>query len=162
MVDNENKEKIQEKVESHIKKEKPIMEDGSMKEKFTDTLDGLKKNEKIEDLYNYAKSNTSDTIAYVAMILGILILFFEPFYGGTIIGIVTGIYFSKEIMKPVSNLENFIEELGMVRSLILGGLLLAFFIKTPMIFIGAAAVVAVKQLISPDKNGDDSTENTDK
>ncbi|MEC7839790.1 MAG: hypothetical protein VX777_07105 [Chlamydiota bacterium] len=159
MVDIEGEEKRE---QSSVKHEKPIKEEESVKNKITDTIDNLKKNEKIEDLYNYAKSNTADTVAYVAMILGLLILFFEPFYGGTIIGIVTGLYFSKEIMKPVGNLENFIEEFGMVRSLILGGLLLAFFIKTPMIFISAAAVVAVKQLIAPDKNGCESNGNQNK
>lgn len=131
-------------------------EDGNIKDKFNETLDTLKKNEKIEDIYNYAKSNTTDTVAYVAMILGILILFFEPFYGGTIIGLVTGLYFSKEIMRPVKDVEGFVEELGMVRSLIFGGLLLAFFIKAPMIYIGAAVAVVFKQLIVPDKK--DQTE----
>ena len=99
------------------------------KNKFNEALENIKKNEKIEDIYNYARSNTGDTIAYVAMIVGILTLFFEPFFGGTIIGIVTGLYFSKEIIRPIKNIENFIEKLGMVRSLILGGLLLAFLIK---------------------------------
>lgn len=140
MVDEEDKKESEETVE-----------EGSVKDKFNETLEKVKSNEKIEDIYNYAKTNTADTVAYVAMILGILIMFFEPFYGGTIIGVVAGLYFSKEIMRPVHNLEGFIEELGMVRSLIFGGLLLAFFIKAPMIFIGAAVAVLFKQIIMPDK-----------
>lgn len=143
--------------EEEKKENEEKVEEGSVKDKFNETLDNLKKNEKIEDIYNYAKSNTADTVAYVAMILGILILFFEPFYGGTIIGVVTGLYFSKEIMRPVRNVEAFVEEMGMVRSLIFGGLLLAFFIKAPMIFIGAAIAVLFKQLLLPEKKGD--TEN---
>lgn len=122
------------------------------KNKFNEALENIKKNEKIEDIYNYARSNTGDTIAYVAMIVGILTLFFEPFFGGTIIGIVTGLYFSKEIIRPIKNIENFIEKLGMVRSLILGGLLLAFLIKIPMIFIAAAITIGIKQLIYSDKD----------
>ncbi len=137
--------------EEEKNKSEEKVEESSAKGKFNETLDNLKKNEKIEDIYNYAKSNTADTVAYVAMILGILILFFEPFYGGTIIGVVTGLYFSKEIMRPARNVEGFVEELGMVRSLIFGGLLLAFFIKAPMIFIGAAIAVLVKQLLLPEK-----------
>jgi hypothetical protein len=137
--------------EEEKKENETKVEENSVKDKFNETLENIKKSEKIEDIYNYAKSNTADTIAYVAMILGILILFFEPFYGGIIIGVVTGLYFSKEIMRPVRNLEGFIEELGMVRSLIFGGLILAFFIKAPMIFIGAAVAVIFKQLVMPDK-----------
>lgn len=121
-------------------------DDPSLKNKFNKTIDNLKKNEKIEDLYRYAKRNTGDTVAYIAMILGLLILFFEPFYGGIIVGFVFGLYFSREIMIPIKNVEGFIEKLGMVRSLILGGLILGLFIKAPTIFLGCAIAVAIKQL----------------
>ena len=128
-------------------------QEGSIKEKFSDTLDSLKKNEKIEDLFSYAKSNTRDTITYVLMILGILMIFFEPFYGGGLIGIIAGIYFSKEIMEPLRDLEAFIDDQGMVRSLILGGVLLGFFlIGGYPIFIGAAVAIGLKQVIAPEKS----------
>lgn len=127
-------------------------EQGSVKDKFTESLENLKSNEKIEELYKYAKSNTGDTIAYVAMILGILILFFEPFYGGLLIGFIAGLYFSEEIARPLRKLEESIEELGMVRSLVLGGFLLGLFIEAPMIFIGLAIAVGLKQLITPNKH----------
>ncbi len=133
-------------------------EQGSVKDKFSESLENLKKNEKIEELYKYAKSNTGDTIAYVAMILGILILFFEPFYGGLLIGFIAGLYFSDEIAKPLRSIEESIEELGMVRSLVFGGLLLGLFIEVPMIFIGLALAVGLKQLIFP---GNGSKEKTD-
>lgn len=127
---------------------------GSIKDKFSETLDSLKKNEKIEDLFSYAKSNTKDTVTYVLMILGILMIFFEPFYGGGLIGILGGLYFSKEIMVPLRDLEAFIDEQGMVRSLMFGGILLGFFlIGGYPIFIGAAVAIGIKQLIAPDKAG---------
>jgi len=127
-------------------------DEGSLKDKFSDTFENIKKHEKIEDLYRFAQSNTGDTIAYVAMVLGILILFFNPLYGGLLIGVVFGLYFSKEIAIPVRNLEEFIEEMGMVKSLILGGLLLGLFIEAfpSWIMIGAAVTVGIKQLIVPD------------
>ncbi|MCB1111231.1 MAG: hypothetical protein H7A37_06745 [Chlamydiales bacterium] len=125
--------------------------EGSFKDKFHETLDTLKKNEKIEDLYSYASSNTADTIAFVAMVLGILIVWFNPFYGGLIIGVVTGLYFTEELAKPFYSLEGFIEEQGMIRSLVLGGLLLSFFFFLPGVFIGAFIAVVIKQLLMPDK-----------
>ena len=129
---------------------------GSIKDKFSETLDSLKKNEKIEDLFSYAKSNTKDTITYVLMILGILMIFFEPFYGGGLIGILGGLYFSKEIMVPLRDLEAFIDEQGMVRSLMFGGILLGFFlIGGYPIFIGAAVAIGIKQLIAPSKAGEE-------
>lgn len=141
--------------ENQQKEKKEETNEPSVKEKFNETLESIKKHEKVEDLYKYAKTNTVDTVAYVAMILGILILFFEPFYGGAIIGVVAGLYFSEEILKPLQSIEDFIERLGMVKSLIFGGLLLAFFIKAPMIFVGAAIAVGVKQLLLPSKKEKD-------
>ena len=121
------------------------------KKKFDETLKSIASSDKIEELCKYAKTNRADTMAYVAMILGILILFFEPFYGGTLIGTVTGLYFSREILTIVRDIEGFIERLGMVRSLIFGGLLIALFVAAPAIFISAAVTILLKQLILPDK-----------
>lgn len=129
--------------------EKEKGEEGKPKKKLSESFENLKKHERIEDLYKYAKSNTADTIAYVAMLVGILTLFFEPVYGGLIIGIVTGLYFSNEIMVPIRNIEGFIEDLGMVRSIVFGGLLLAFLIQAFWIYVGAAIGVAIKLVIAP-------------
>lgn len=109
------------------------------------------KPERLEDIYQLASSNMKDTIAYIAMIVGILMLFFEPFYGGAIIGAIAGLYFTHEIVTPLKSLESFIEKQGMVRSLILGGALLGIFIEAPAIIIGAAVAVGLKQIIVNDK-----------
>lgn len=92
--------------------------------------------------------NPRDVIAYVLVILGICLLFFLPLYGGLIIGIVTGLYFSKEILDSSRKYEEFIEEQGFVRVLILGGLLLAFIISAPAIFIGIALMIALKLFLT--------------
>jgi len=108
-----------------------------------------KETERFEDFIQ--SSNIKDTIAYIAMIIGILLLFFEPFYGGAIIGIIAGLYFTKEIITPLKSIESFIEKQGMVRSLILGGLLLGLFIEAPAIVIGAAVAVGLKTIILTDE-----------
>jgi len=118
------------------------------KSKLSETLDTLKKNEKIETLFSYAKSNTMDTIAYVLLILGIVFLFFREFYGGVMIGLVVGVYFSNEIISLVKDCNGYIEKQGMVKSLIVGGTLLALFISAPGIFIGAAIAAGLKYLIA--------------
>ncbi|MBA3958707.1 MAG: hypothetical protein H0X51_10000 [Parachlamydiaceae bacterium] len=106
-----------------------------------------------ENFYDYAKTNTRDMIAYVMMILGIILLFFQPLYGGLIIGVVVGVYFAKEIIALLKDYETFIDSQGLVRSLVLGGTLLAFFISAPAIFIGAAVVVFLRLfLVSEDTN----------
>lgn len=123
--------------------------EGSFKDKISETLEQIKKNEKIEDLYKYAQSNTVDTIAYVAMILGILIQPFQPFYGGLLIGVIAGLYFSKIIMKPLRSIEDFIEQTGIVKSLILLGLTIGLLYNAPWIFIGGAIAVLIKEFLRP-------------
>lgn len=117
------------------------------KSKITETLDTLKKSEKVDDIVTYAKTHTKDTIAYVLIVLGIVWLFFKPFYAGLLIGAVVGFYFAKEISAQIKSANDYIEQQGMAKSLILGGTLLALFISAPGIFIGVATVVGVMQIL---------------
>lgn len=113
----------------------------------------LKQNSKakIEDLYDYAKHNKRDTAAYVVMILGLILMFFHPvsLFGGILVGLIVGLYFSNEFTSLIKNRKQFIYEKGTVRSLVLAGTALAFLIAAPGIFIGAAITTALKQLLSP-------------
>lgn len=107
------------------------------------------KNEKFDGLINYARDNVRDTVAYVVLIVGLILLFFQPFYGGILIGLVVGLFFTSEITALSRNVNEIIEKEGMVRSLILGALLLAVFISAPAIVIGTAVAVALRLLVEP-------------
>lgn len=125
-------------------------ESTGFKEKFDSTLKDLRSNEKLENIVNYATSNTRDTLSYVVLIVGIILLFFSSFYGGLLVGLVVGFYFSSEIMAVVKNANALIEEQGVVKSLIAGGLLIALFISAPWMLIGAALAVAARQILFPE------------
>jgi hypothetical protein len=120
------------------------------KEKFESTLKDLKPNEKIDSLVSYATANTRDTVSYVVLIVGVILLFFSSFYGGILVGLVAGFYFSSEIMAIIKNINALVEDQGVVKSLIAGGLLVALFISAPWIVIGIALAVAVRQILFPD------------
>lgn len=122
----------------------------SFQDKFKNTLKDLKSNEKLESLVGYATANTRDTISYVLLIIGIILMFFHSFYGGVLIGLIAGFYFSSEIMAIIKHGNDLVEEQGIVKSLIAGGLLLALFISAPAIFIGAALAVAIRQILFPE------------
>lgn len=122
----------------------------SFKEKFQASFQRLKSNEKLEQTFSYATANTRDTISYVILIIGIVLLFFHDIYGGALIGLIAGFYFSSEILALFHNSNAFIEEQGIVKSLIGGGLLLALFISAPAIFVGIALAVAVRQILFPE------------
>lgn len=120
------------------------------KEKFTSSLSNLRSNEKLEKLIGHATANTRDTVSYVVMIIGLVLLFFHSFYGGALIGLVAGLYFSSEILAFLRNLNAFIDEQGVVKALIGGGLLFGLFISAPAIFIGLAVAVALRQILFPE------------
>lgn len=113
----------------------------------------LKKGTKADDLLGFAKENTKDTIAYIFLIVGFLLLFFEPLYGGTILGILFGLYFTAELVSFWKNSNDWIEEWGMVKTLVLAGILLSFFVSgigPAVIIIVAAITVILKHLFLPE------------
>lgn len=101
------------------------------------------------EIYEYLRGNTRDTIAYVLLVLGILLIYFEPIYGGLLVGIVAGIYFGEEIVKFIKDWKFFIDKEGIPRSLIVAGVIFAFFISAPAIFLGAFIALLVKQIFVP-------------
>lgn len=105
---------------------------------------------KIEDLYDYAKQNKRDTFAQVLLVLGLILMFFMPFYGGLLVGIVGGLYFSTAIVSAIQNRNQLIYEYGTTLSLVFVGLLVAFLIGAPGVFIGIAIVTAIKQFLLPE------------
>lgn len=111
-----------------------------------------KKEERFHGLFHFAKTNTRDAIAYIMLIVGIILLFFERFSGELLIGIIFGLYYSMEIQSLFRNFNEFIEEQGIVRGIVLGVTAIALFISAPGIFIGAILAVIIKYLFSPDKS----------
>lgn len=123
----------------------------SFKEKFEESFARLKASEKMTNIGSFATSNTRDSIAYVILIIGIILLFFHAFYGGLLIGIISGFYFSSELIAFIKSANQLIDEQGIVRSLIAGGVLLAFLISAPAIFIGMIIAIAIRQILFPEK-----------
>lgn len=103
-----------------------------------------------DNLMDYFKNHSRETLSYILLILGILLLFFEPVYGGLIVGIVAGIYFGDEIVEYIKNWKASVNSQNqykqVARHLITAGLALAFFISAPAIFLGAAVSIGIKQL----------------
>lgn len=104
--------------------------------------------DKIESFYDYAKQNKWDTAAHAVMLFGLILMFFIPFSGALLVGLITGLYFSKEIAYAVKNRKQLIYEAGTVRSLVFLGTAVAFLIAAPGVFIGAAIVSAIKEFSS--------------
>lgn len=132
-------------------KEKKSGNSESITDKIKDSIESFRKSDKVEQLYNSATSNTRDTIAYVLLLAGlILMLLTSTLYGGILVGIVVGAYFGGEIVSFFKHFQANIEKQGMVRSIILLGAILAFFLTAPFIFIGAAIAIGIRQFLVTD------------
>lgn len=103
-----------------------------------------------EGLLDYFKNHSRETISYILLILGILLLFYEPVYGGLLVGIIAGIYFGDELIHYIKNWKTSINSQNryaeVARHLISAGVAIAFFISAPAIFLGAAISIGIKQL----------------
>lgn len=121
----------------------------SFKDKFKASLNDIHSNEKFGTLVNYATANTRDTISYIALIIGIVLLFFNLFYGSALVGFIGGLYFSAELIAFVKNFSALVDDQGIVRSLIAGGVILTLFICAPGLYIGVALAVATRQVLFP-------------
>lgn len=103
-----------------------------------------------DDLLSMARANAKDTIAYILMVIGIILTLFHSFWGGFIVGIVLGYFYKAEIVDAVVNYHRIIDQEGLVKSVILGGALLALFIGSFSLFIGVAIIVALYYVIGQD------------
>jgi hypothetical protein len=98
----------------------------------------------LNDLYKYGKTNPQDLIAYILMAIGLLLIFFIPFVGGLLVGIVGAFYFVDTLLRYALHTRQYVARLGTLRSLMAGGVFLGLLLTTPGIIIGAAIVVTVK------------------
>jgi hypothetical protein len=115
-------------------------------EKFQESYDRFKKNEKVESFFSFTRSNVGATISYVVLFIGILWTIFWPFSGGIIVGVVAGIYFGDVILAWMLAAREHVENEALIHNLILGGVILGLFVAAPGIVIGAAIVILVKYL----------------
>ncbi len=119
----------------------------SMEDKVRDTFRNMRDSKKVDELYDYARHNKEQTIIYVLLIVGLLVLFFNNILGGLIIGMVAGYYFADEIVYYIRNLGQIVSGQDQLRYVTLTAVLLGLFISAPGIFIGAAIVAAFKQVM---------------
>ena len=130
-------------------------EESSIGNTLKESLNTLKHNKKLDELYNFSKNNTRDTVALLILFIGILLAFFQPTVGSVLIGLIIGIYFANEITKTVNSIENIITNQGMIRSLILGLFALSLLVYVPYIVIGTALGVGLHVLLIPSSKNKD-------
>ncbi len=126
--------------------------DRSGSKRFGDRLQeqwqNFRRHDRVEDVVNYTKNNKRDTIAYALLVVGIVLLFLEPAYGGLLIGIVASIYFARDLGLWITFLKS--NRQGTAKMIVLTGTLFAIFFQAPAIFIGFAIGALLQKLLMVD------------
>jgi hypothetical protein len=77
-----------------------------------------------------------DAGAYIVLFCGLLLCLFKPFVGASIVGLVLGIYFSKELRDRAIQFKEFIVHEGVFRAYVLIVALIVLLILAPGLVIG--------------------------
>lgn len=117
------------------------------KSNLSEKFESLKKKENLDTMMDYAKTHVPDTIAYILLVIGIIWLFFNSFYGGILVGLVAGFYFTNDIVRLFSSFDEYLGEYGVAKNIVFAGTALALFILAPGVFIGGAIMVGIKYLL---------------
>jgi hypothetical protein len=94
--------------------------------------------DEMHGLLSFVKQNKWEAISYVILFAGIILSIMYPFFGGLLVGIILGIYFSQEIFDKATTFKALIVQEGIFRGFIVVAALLAFLIEAPGLFIGTA------------------------
>lgn len=117
-------------------------------EKLTEKLDELKKNRNVEQMMSFAKSNTQDTLAYIGLFVGILMLLFGSPIGSILIGVIAGIYFSQPLLDWLTGFKNYLNTEGLGKTLVLLATAFALLVAAPYLFLGGAVATGIRYLVS--------------
>ncbi len=94
-----------------------------------------------------SRYSKEQVITYAALIIGLIILFFNGILGGFIVGLVVGYHFADEIMYYLRHLGALLRGANHLRMITLSGLGLAILIAIPSLVIGAVLVAVFKQVL---------------
>jgi hypothetical protein len=104
---------------------------------------------KVDEMFDYTKSNKEQIITYTLLGLGILFMLFMygSMLGELLIGIVAGYHFTNEILYYLRNVSQLLPGQEKLRYIVLTAVLIALFIAAPGIFIGATIIAVIRQVM---------------
>jgi hypothetical protein len=85
---------------------------------------------------HFVKDNLCESVCYVILFCGLIFSIFNPFLGGSLVGLILGIYFSQEVIEKASSFKEFIIREGIFRGFIIVAAVLALLIEAPGLLVG--------------------------
>lgn len=84
----------------------------------------------------FVKDNLWESISYVVLFAGLIFSIFNPFLGGSLVGIILGIYFSQEILDRSMAFKELVVKEGIFRGFIVIAAVLALLLEAPGLLFG--------------------------
>ncbi|CUI15732.1 conserved putative membrane protein [Candidatus Protochlamydia naegleriophila] len=133
----------------YTQKEKDYYQKESVEDKVREHLRQARDSKKVDEIYDYARNNKEQTITYILLGIGLLLMLFvyESILGELLIGLVAGYHFAPEILFYLRNIGQVFTGQDQLRYIVLTAVLLGLFIAAPGIFIGSAIAASFKQVI---------------
>lgn len=91
---------------------------------------------KKQDFLNFVKENRWESISYVVLFAGLIMSIFNPFLGGSLVGVILGIYFSQEILDRSMAFKELVAREGIFRGFIVVAAVLALLLEAPGLLLG--------------------------
>lgn len=85
---------------------------------------------------DFVKDNMWESISYVVLFAGLILSIFNPFLGGSLVGIILGIYFSQEILDRAMSFKEMVIREGIFRGFIVIAAVLALLLEAPGLLLG--------------------------
>jgi len=88
--------------------------------------------------FHFINENKWEIVSYILLFFGLFVSFANQFFGGLLVGLVLGIYFSQEILDKLASFKHFLDQEGIFRGFIIVAAILALLILAPGLLIGTA------------------------
>lgn len=87
---------------------------------------------------HFLTENKWEIVSYFLLFIGLLLAFSSQLFGGLLVGLILGIYFSQEVCQKAASFKDFIDKEGIFRGFIVVAAVLALLILASGLLIGTA------------------------
>ena len=101
---------------------------------------------KKQSFASFVSEHKWESFSYLVLFFGLILCLFYPFWGGILVGLILGGYFSQTMLDKAATFKDFIEHEGIFRGFVVFAAALALLFEAPGLFIGTLIGIYVRPL----------------
>lgn len=122
--------------------------EGSVKDKLQEKISEIKESETVTEIRNYTKANKFESVIIALVVFAVIMTWFNPMIGLSLIGLLLGIYFTDDITTMCRQIEKYYQTNGWFKIVLFAGGLLSLLITVWPFIVGIAIAVGGKSIIN--------------